>query len=621
MKLVCLLLTKITLLWSYQAAAQQDLILYYDSSQQIVKEVFQLAKDNPQVLEGAYKAYYANGNVKILGHYHQNTASGWWAYFYENGHPKMRGTLAQNVHHGLWEYFYENGRLQMKGAVYDTLRQGLWQFFFEKGSLKSEGSFLDGQKDGLWQYYAEDGFLKAEETFHGDSSTYWEFYASGPLRLKGNRYRGQNEGAWTQYHENGQVQAAGSYHQGVRQGVWKFYHGNGRLASTGSFLNGVSSGVWSYYHENGSKSAEGEEKNGTKEGYWKLYQSNGDFKGQALYGPDGLYQEFYEDSTLKVKGAMPGGVPQGRWQYFDEDGTLEGEAIFNNGTGTYRGCYRNGSLKMKGTLTQGKRTGVWELYKPNGQLAGYYTSVYENDEPVFESLSREPPDAIQQTETATLNPDYLYKKKGLRYFKPRVNEFRGIILGLDPAGLLFHRIPFSIEYYLQERLGYELVFGIERTPFFLSDKEVDANTSYSRGYFIAIKQKFYHADTRSGIFYFGHGLGLEHLEHHANLAEVDALSGALSVPVNTVVAEEQQVSYVLLGGTRLMKDADLINTRVSKATPSPGLTFDVFGGVGIGYRFLSKSYTADRYDHLLGKASRKGLFLPLQVGATIGYVF
>lgn len=623
MKVAYIISLALGILWSYFAVAQQEVTLYYDKENQVLKEKFQVTEGNPQVLSGPYTAYYVNGQVKIKGSYHNNVATGWWEYFYENGKPKMRGTLQNNVYHGLWEYFYENGNLEMKGTVYDSIRQGYWQFFFEKGSLKSEGAYLSNKKNGLWKYYYEDSKLKAEEYFEGDASTYREFYASGNLKLEGKQINGLSEGIWRQYYESGHTKAEGNYKRGVRQGKWRFYHENGKLSSTGDFLDGSTVGKWTYYHENGGISAEGAEKNGLKEGYWKLYHSNGDFKGEAVFNQgEGIYQEFYEDGTLKVKGNMQNGVHQGKWEYYYEDGTLEGEAIFKNGKGTYHGYYRDGTLKMQGTIENGERKGIWQLFKSDGQLAGYYTSVYENNEPVFRVLGKSSETSNpESSQTATLNPEYLYRKKSTRYFKPRINEFKSIIIGINPVGLIFDKLPLSIEYYMQERLGYELEAGIERNPFFVLDKDVETNTTYRRGFFLALKQKFYHTDTRSGMFYFGHRFGFDHVNHHANVADIDSTRTLLYLPIDKVIAREQRFSYSVIAGTRLMKDSDVINTRITKDIRSPGLTFDLFAGVGIGYRLFNKNYTQGKYDQMIKKTPQTKIYFPLQFGATVGYVF
>lgn len=599
--------------------AQQEITLYYDSEKTVPKEQFTVSPSDPSVLDGSYTAFFSNGAIRIKGHYEHNVATGFWEYFYENAYPKMRGELKNNVNHGLWEYFYENGKLQMKGVVYDSIRQGPWQFFFENGSAKSSGTFVDGKKAGKWLNYYEGGPLKSEEIYKGDTVQYTEYYASGDIKLEGTKVNEINTGLWISYYENGAVRSEGRYKGGARHGPWKFYHENGKLSSVGDFLDGSTIGKWTYYYENGSISAEGAEKEGVKEGYWKLYHSDGDFKGEALFNEgEGAYREFYEEGTVKVKGYIKNGLNQGKWEYYYEDGTLEGEGIFVNGKGSYTGYYKDGGLKMKGTVEHGERTGIWELYKPDGTLAGYYESIYEDNKPAFRAL-RDAEKAKEKAdkEGVALNPEYLYRKKKLRYYSPRINELRAVIVGINPLGLVMYRLPLSIEYYMQERLGYEVEVGLERNPFFYSGKNLETGTVYQRGGFVAFKQKFYHPDTRSGILYFGHRLGFDYLYHMANIED-----SSIPDPEPQIIASEKKVTYMMLLGTRLMKDADIINTRLTKEKHAHSLTFDLSLGLGIGYRFFNKAYDDNaKFEFMLKDVNQSKVVFPIYLGATVGYVF
>jgi antitoxin component YwqK of YwqJK toxin-antitoxin module len=616
------LLTSLLPLMSW---GQQTITLYYDQAEQIPKETFQVDPNDPSVLEGNYTEFFYDGSVKARGTYEQNQPNGYWEYFYENGQPKMRGELSNGQNQGEWEYFYENGRLEMRGVVDGNQREGPWTFYYENGALKSEGTFISGKKSGVWQEYYEGGAVKIQATYRGDSTQYQEFYASGQTRLQGTEVQGQRQGNWKYYYENGQLQAEGQYEQGQQQGPWKFYYPNGQLSSLGDFLDGSSVGKWTYYYENGNISAEGAERDGVREGYWKLYHSNGDFKGEAVFNHgEGVYREFYPDGKPKVEGKLTNGVRQGKWQYFYQDGALEGEAAFTDGKGTYVGYYRDGAKKMKGTVKDGERVGVWELYQPDGQLAGYYQSVYENDQPVFKALNEADESAEKDTtEVAVRNPDYLFRrKKSLRYFSPKINEMKRFILGVNPVALLVHRLPVSLEYYIQERLGHELEVGVFRDPFFSLDSDIETNAPYRRGFFVNVKQKFYHNDTRSGMFYFGHQLGLDYLYHYANVAELDSDGQPTEMPQTTLLAKEQLFSYSLLAGTRLMKDADLIQPRTAKDKAGRGLTFDLFLGVGIGYRIINPQYESKPlHDSVMNRIDQSHFHVPFYLGTTIGYVF
>ena len=116
---------------------------------------------------------------------------------------------------------------------------------------------------------------------------------------------------------------------------------------------------------------------------------------------------------------------------------------------------------------------------------------------------------------------YLRKRRSGN-FRPQVNEFKGIIVAFNPVSTAFGSIPFSVEYYLQERLGYELQFSILRDPFFTSDGNVKINDVYDRGYSLALRQKLYSPDRRLGMLYFGHELRFSTIDHFSNI--IDSLN-------------------------------------------------------------------------------------------------
>lgn len=608
---------------AFPLVAQQKITLYHNEDKTIPKETFYVSLSDSTVLAGPYEAYFIDGTIKIKGNYQNNVPSGEWEYYYENGNLKMLGSLKNGVNDGFWEYFYENGNLQMQGIIYDNQREGPWKFYFENGEPKSQGSFQENRRTGIWNYFYEDGPLKAQEFFRGDTSQYKEFYHSGVIKIEGTNVNQKNEGTWRFYHENGNLKAEGLYEKGIRTGPWKFYHENGNLASEGQLLEGETQGEWTYYHENGNVSAVGEEKEGLKEGYWKLYHNNGEQKGEAVFiQGEGIYKEYYEDGSVKITGKVINGVNQGKWQYFYEDGTLEGECIFANGIGKYTGYYPDGPVKMKGSIENGVRTGIWELYHHDGRLAGYYRNVYENDQPVFIVVNDSTEVVRHRNGTGQgMNPDYLYRKKNSRFFQSRINEFRGIIISVNPAELIFNRISVSAEYYLQERLGYEIEAGAQRDPLFIKDRDIDPNEVFQRGYFAALKQKFYLQDTKIGNLYLGHRLGYRFLEHFANIVP-DPGQNDFETLTTLSLGKEQDAEYSIIGGTRLMRDPDRIGSKASKNSRFKGFTLDIFAGVGLGYRFFTRTAPeSPLYDDMMKDIPHGKISFPYHVGLSIGYIF
>jgi hypothetical protein len=175
----------------------------------------------------------------------------------------------------------------------------------------------------------------------------------------------------------------------------------------------------------------------------------------------------------------------------------------------------------------------------------------------------------------------------------------------NPVSMAFGSIPFTMEYYFQERLGYELQYSIIRNPFFTSDDNVKINEVYDRGFSLALRQKFYNPDRRFGMFYFAQELRFSTIDHFANV--IDSLN---MVNGSVIGASEKRIEYSLLGGYRLVKDAG-----------GTGITIDAFIGLGIGYRDFDREYPAsEEFDQVFDDIDTDKLSIPFRFGVNIGYM-
>jgi antitoxin component YwqK of YwqJK toxin-antitoxin module len=588
---------------------------YYDANEDQLKEIFEVEDTTNFVLNGIYKSFYLNGKPKTVGFYDQNTPDSLWTYYFENGNIKMRGTLKKGINTGKWVYYFENGQKSMSGKLVKNKKEGAWQYFYENGNLKIEGQYKNGQKTGEWQYFYENGKKKATTVFEGISGHYKEFYPSGALKAEGKNISGLSEGSWKFYFESGPIKASGQFNNGLRTGIWTYYYKNGIKSAQGQIVKGEKNGKWEYYHDNGILSSEGALQEGKREGYWKLYHRDGGFKGEGIFEQDsGQYKEYYESGSIKVEGLLVSGKNEGVWKYYYEDGQLEGKCLFEAGIGEYTGYYADGKVKMKGRVEDGVNVGLWELYHPDGSIAGYYRPYYEEEPsgylPTDETTMKNDKDAEDY-----MKPDYKYKKREIRYFQPVVNEFRGFILGFNPAGALLDNLPVALEYYFQERLGYEIQARIIRNPFFRNDQNVPINELYFRGYDVAFRQKFYHRETNLGVPYFAHEIRFTSLTHYANI-----LDSAVQQPVFIrISAQEMDFEYGFMVGNRIIKT---FGESWQKDVRKLGYSIDFFVGLGVGYRMLDKNFEGNQaYDVLFDDLNQSDFIISLRIGINIGVVF
>ncbi|MDW3193184.1 MAG: hypothetical protein R8G66_12500 [Cytophagales bacterium] len=578
---------------------------YYDEERTKLKEIITL-KSSDSTLQGPYYSYFQSGSPKIEGYYIDGQPDSIWVYFYENGNKKSSGLFRRSSQMGLWDYFYESGALKASGMLAGGQKSGYWSNYFENGNEKSSGGYFKDLKEGIWNYFFEDGTVKAQAYYEAGDGLYKQFYPSGELRMEGMNKDGRSEGLWTYYYETSEEEAKGAFKEGLRDSTWIYYYKNGQVSAQGSYLIGKKTGKWTYYYENGQKSSEGILVEDQRDGQWNLYYESGEIKAKSAYTEgDGVFTEYYPSGKQKAKGEILNGKRQGKWIYFNEDGELDGEAIFDQDKGVYTGYYPNERIKMKGPMDGEKRTGEWQLFNPDGTLAGVYRPIYEEARPVFRIA--QPVRRNEVNRNPVDKPEYLFKDKSIRYFKKGVNEFRALILGTNPAWILLDEFPVSLEYYYQERLGYEIQLIYHRAKFFQNVEELSFNDTYSRGFIGRIRQKFYSKESALGLLYFGHQISYSSLIHRAQV--IDQLSPPFGR--RTVRTDETLGAYGVFVGMRWMN-----------VTRNPGFSVDAYVGVDMSYREWEVQYE-DRaqFDPVFEDFDQSSFFFPFQFGLNFGGVF
>lgn len=439
---------------------------------------------------------------------------------------------------------------------------------------------------------------------------YVEFYSSGSKKSEGFLIDGKSIGTWKYFHENGKLLSEGVEKDGLKEGLWIYYDKSGAISSKGNYTQGEQSGPWEYFHENGLIASKGEYADDKKEGDWTTFNTAGKKIGEGSFkNGRGIYREFYDSGKLKIEGAIDNDKNEGQWNYYYETGEPEGKCFYQQGKGKYLGYYKDGTNKMEGLLEDGHKTGIWRLYKPNGELAGLYKTYYDKDAPAFEDLALDsiaapPKDTLPPIEM----PNMVIRKKRSRYFTPRVNEFRGYIIGANPAALLRNTLTASIEIYFQERIGYEFGATYLSKPMFKSHSSSPFNEVNYTGYELFVRQKFYQKDQDYGMFYFAHELRYTNTLYHVNVLDT-LMSSPLEVSLELT---ERTIEYSVLVGDRLIKDAR-----------KKGITLDLYVGLGIGYRMMERNWPEDNkiYKNAFSIISTGVIKVPVRLGFTIGYVF
>ena len=89
-------------------------------------------------INGLYKTYYPNGNVKM-------------AVYSHNGKPN-----------GIGKFYTERGKLAYEGAFADGVPVGTMYQYYSNGKVHNELHYTDGQLDGVQHVYDKKGELSVE---------------------------------------------------------------------------------------------------------------------------------------------------------------------------------------------------------------------------------------------------------------------------------------------------------------------------------------------------------------------------------------------------------------------------------------------------------------------------
>ncbi|MCP4457904.1 MAG: toxin-antitoxin system YwqK family antitoxin [Cytophagales bacterium] len=583
-----------------QASAQEQFQkeIYYASDSVKLKEVIHFTKADT-TLHGSYESFHLNGSLQTFGHYLNGLPDSIWVYYYVNGRKRAEGRFEQGRTQGKWTYHYENGNKKSEGILQDNIKNGNWTFFYETGKPKSTGTYNDDVKFGIWNYFYEDEVVKAQSYYENGIGIYKEFYPSGSIKMEGENREDKSIGDWIYYYESGEIQAKGSFEDGLRVGEWKYFHPNGEDAIVGKFGAGLESGIWRHYHEDGEMKAEGAMEDGERDGFWKLYYPTGDLKGEGDYQTgNGEYTEFYTSGKQKTKGQIKKGLKHGKWIFYSEDGLVDGEVDFIKGEGRYKGFYPDGSVKMEGDMKDDRRVGEWSLFNSDGSLAGTYRPIYEDEKPIFKTRQS----ATFRDPINSEKPEYLFENNQIRYFTSTINEYKGIAVETNPAGILFGSLPLAVERHIQERLGYQVQIVLHRDPFF-SPLNESIGEVYTQGGTIQFKQKFYHPDRKLGMWYFGHLVGLSYLSHSSKILDDTFI-------LNIGEITENRLYYGVIVGSRWMQ-----------RTADSGFTFDGYVGFGMGARNFNKQYGVDPdFDAKFADTIKNKGYFPFFVGLNIGLI-
>ena len=176
---------------------------------------------------------------------------------------------------GRWKDYYPDRNLKAEGTYNDNRRTGLWKFYNIASKVEQTGSYNNGRPDGFWTWYYEDGsVLREEEYFQGQrDGLYTEYSPSGEVITTGQYSDGEKNGEWK--FKSGDYTEEGKYIIGLKDGQWKAYYENGKLKFRGNYVQGNPDKQHLYYYESGKVKEEQYYQMGIRQRTWKKFDEDG----------------------------------------------------------------------------------------------------------------------------------------------------------------------------------------------------------------------------------------------------------------------------------------------------------------------------------------------------------
>jgi antitoxin component YwqK of YwqJK toxin-antitoxin module len=244
-------------------------------------------------INGTAKAYFTNGQVKVVSNFVSGTKQGVSKEYDESGNLTAEYNYVNGEPNGIYKIF-ENGKLKMTGGLLNGEKNGLFKIYDDEGRIDKEYNMKLGLLDGAYtEYYYDEGklLLKFTGFYTNDQKTgFWQTIkikekVTELIEFK-TYVNDEKNGAFKEVSKDSII--FGTYKNGILDGPYKVYrsltalllgglHGdttNCPLVATGSYSEGLKNGYWKYYSWTKGLIKEGRYYNDLETGEWKYYFEN-----------------------------------------------------------------------------------------------------------------------------------------------------------------------------------------------------------------------------------------------------------------------------------------------------------------------------------------------------------
>lgn len=160
--------------------------------------------------------------------------------YYDDG--KLKSEFKKNDNgqlDGIYREYYENGQLKLECTYKNGQLEGTAKEYYKNKQLSCEYNFKNGQLDGLCKEYYESGKIKEEYyckngKFEG---TYKKYYTNGKEKSEYNYKNGRAEGTAKEYRINGDIEVEYDYKKVNLENIYEKYENKKAITETTTKTN------------------------------------------------------------------------------------------------------------------------------------------------------------------------------------------------------------------------------------------------------------------------------------------------------------------------------------------------------------------------------------------------
>tara|TARA_X000000368_G_scaffold417437_1_gene413825 strand:- start:131 stop:829 length:699 start_codon:yes stop_codon:yes gene_type:complete len=128
---------------------------YHEDSNQVYK----VETYKNDILDGPFKSYYENGNLKEEKTYKNGIIDGVSKLYLDNGQLFREKNYKNGIPDGNYKLYHLNGQLDEEGTYKNNKRVGTWKGYYDNGQI----FYIENYEEDYFYYYNIDGSISRSQ--------------------------------------------------------------------------------------------------------------------------------------------------------------------------------------------------------------------------------------------------------------------------------------------------------------------------------------------------------------------------------------------------------------------------------------------------------------------------